>query len=181
MIESDALLSSVISQTEKTADRTAPKETDTNSAERNTPPQNVPEQNPEKSNLSLQNRLDFLVEKLPDLQIRKGLELCSGDTDFYLELLGDFTKLQVKKELLQYLDENHFKNYAIRVHGFKNNSYSIGAIKIGDLAFEMEKLSKSISLSEGEEKENEKAALLEMQQQLFVLYDEMCQVFGALS
>ena len=181
MIQSDALLSSVISKTENSSEGTASKQAEAGSAEKKTAMQHVSGQNGEKTNLSLQSKLDFLIEKLPDLQIRKGLEVCSGDTDFYLELLGDFAKLQVKKELRQYLEENHFKNYTIRVHGFKNNAYSLGANRMGDLAFEMEKLSKSIALSEGEEIENEKAALIEMQQQLFVLYDEVCQVFGALS
>ena len=110
--------------------------------------------------------------------MRKGLELCSGDTEFYLEILGDFTQSQIKSELHQYFEGNHFKNYGIRIQGFKNNAYSVGAKKMGDLAYEMEKLSKSMAASEGEDRSKEKSALMEMQQQLFVMYDKVCQVYG---
>ncbi|MGN0413214.1 MAG: response regulator [Lachnospiraceae bacterium] len=184
IIQSDALLSSVISRSGGSADDNAPKLTERNAAETDNPSQNaadqnVADQNGEKQSLTQQkNALDMLVERLPDLQIRKGLELCSGDTDFYLEILGDFVKLQIKSELHQYLEENHFKNYGIRIQGFKNNAYSVGAKKIGDSAYEMEKLSKSMAASEGEDKSKEKSALIEMQQQLFVMYDKVCQVYG---
>lgn len=56
-----------------------------------------------------------------------------------LELLQDFTELPIREELTEWLKGNDYNNYCIRIHGFKNNAYSVGAKELGDFAFAMEK------------------------------------------
>ena len=88
------------------------------------------------------NMMESLRESLTEIDFDSGLATCSGDEKFYLELLHDFTHLPIREELAEYFHDNDNKNYCIRIHGFKNNAYSVGAIKLGDLAYEMEKISK---------------------------------------
>lgn len=76
----------------------------------------------------------------------------------------DFVKLPIKEELASYFKEGDYKNYCIRVHGFKNNAYSVGAKALGDLAYEMEKRT-----LEGLPEEIE-----ELQSRLFEQYDRIC-------
>ena len=83
-----------------------------------------------------------ISENLPEINIVKGLATCIGDEDFYVELFTDFVNLDIKEQLNRFLNENDHDNYCIRIHGFKNNAYSVGAMELGDLSYEMEKLSR---------------------------------------
>ena len=109
-----------------------------------------------------------LYKRLPEINLEMGLTTCSGDKDFYIEIFNDFVNLPIKTELQKYLNDNDFKNYCIRIHGFKNNAYSIGAKSIGDLAYEMEKLTKESLPSE----------IIDMQNELFRQYDRVCMQYN---
>lgn len=108
--------------------------------------------------------LNELRKRLPEINYETIHTSCGGDEEFYLELFQDFTKLPIKKELTKLLDESDYKNYSIRIHGFKNSAYFIGATEIGDLAYEMEKRSQN-SLKE---------EMQSLQMILFELYDDIC-------
>ncbi len=112
--------------------------------------------------LSVLERIKKLV---PELDIETGMHTCSGDEDFYLELLGDVAHLPIKEELTEYMSAGDFKNYCIRIHGFKNNVYSVGLKQMGDMAYELEKLTKT-SFSEEVE---------ELQNRLFERYNFFCE------
>ena len=111
---------------------------------------------------------DAIRTKLPELDYKMGLATCAGDSDFYLELLKDFTELTIREELNRFLKEEDAKNYCIRVHGFKNNAYSVGAKEIGDLAYELEKLTKDNVLDK----------VPELQRHMFELYDSVCRRYN---
>ncbi|MBQ7925808.1 MAG: response regulator [Lachnospiraceae bacterium] len=108
-----------------------------------------------------------LQERLPEINVHAGLKTCSGDAEFYWELLQDFSQLSIKEELNGYWETKDNKNYCIRIHGFKNNAYSIGAMELGDLAYKMEKMS-------GENLPDE---LMSMQMSLFEQYDRICYIY----
>ena len=111
--------------------------------------------------------IEQIGERLPDINLETGMATCSGDADFYLELLSDFAELSIKEELVQYYADGDFKNYNIRVHGFKNSAYSIGAKALGDLAYEMEKMTaKSFPIE-----------IEMMQKHLFGQYDRICRCY----
>ena len=114
------------------------------------------------------NRLDELKQRISEIDFETGLMMSGEDESFYLELLDFFTKLPMKNELTQYLSDMNNKDYCIRVHGFKNSAYSIGAKELGDLAYELEKLTK--------EGFSEKVYVL--QEDLFGRYDEICDKYN---
>lgn len=105
--------------------------------------------------------------QLPELNCEKGLMFCADDKDFYVELLGEFTRLTIKDDLNACLNAKDYKNYCIHVHGFKNNAYTVGASELGDLAYEMENMSREEIPEE----------ILTKQEELFAKYDRICQVY----
>lgn len=118
--------------------------------------------------------LDSLVEQLnntlSEIDTNTGLATCSGDITFYLELLKDFIILPVKTELNNFLSQKDSENYCIRIHGFKSNAYYIGAKNLGDLAYQLEQLSRNNNLVD----------IPPLQEQLFTQYDHICTVIKEL-
>lgn len=108
--------------------------------------------------------LNELCVEIPEINFETGLITCIGDEEFYLELLNDFMGNTIKEELMVHMDNGDYKNYCIRIHGFKNNAYSIGASELGDLSYEMEKLSR----------EGISDRLIELQKEFFEKYDSIC-------
>ncbi|MGN0403545.1 MAG: response regulator [Acetatifactor sp.] len=127
----------------------------------------LPEQFIRTGEVVATKRQEMSVEEIPEIDFEAGMVTCSGDRDFYLEILQDFTQLPVKEELTEFFNKQDYKNYCIRIHGFKNNAYSIGAKALGDLAYEMEKLTR--------EKIPEEIVIL--QQRLFSQYDSICRQY----
>lgn len=114
---------------------------------------------------------DTMMERikavLPELDYETALKNCVNDEELFLELLQDFSELGIKEELIQFLEEEDFKNYCIRVHGFKNNAYTVGAKELGNLAFEMEQMTKS-GMTDG---------IADKQKVLFAEYDRICEAY----
>ncbi len=112
--------------------------------------------------------IQLLAEKLPEINTAKGLEACVNDEEFYIELLTDYTSLNIKAELDEMLRLDDSQNYCIKIHSFKSSSYSIGATQIGDLAYRMEKISRECLNDE----------ISKMQKELFRQYDKICTKFN---
>ncbi len=108
-----------------------------------------------------------LRKRLPEIDYGAGLTLCGGDEAFYMELFDVFTKLPVKTELCKFYEEKDYKNYSICIHGFKNNAYSVGARELGDLAYEMEQMTRECMPEE----------ILKKQEALLAQYDRICRVY----
>ena len=111
-----------------------------------------------------------IKEALPEFDYASALKTCMEDEEFYLELFQDFSVLPIREELARYLAEGDYKNYCIRIHGFKNNAYSIGARKLGDLAYAMEQLTRKTIPEEIEV----------MQKALLEEYDRICGIYSAI-
>ena len=114
--------------------------------------------------LSIPEEMKKLV---PELNISAGMATSCGDEEFYLEILGDFVSLPIKKELQQYWEQSDHHNYCIRIHGFKNNAYSVGLREQGDIAYDMERLTRAGF--------SEEVSVL--QKQLFEKYDAFCAAY----
>ena len=110
------------------------------------------------------SEMERLRERFPELDFEKGIANCGGEEEFYLEIFNDFTELKIKSQLEGYLERMDYKNYCIAIHGFKNNAYSVGATALGDLAYEMEKMTRE-SMPEN---------IGEYQKKLFEQYDRYC-------
>ena len=69
---------------------------------------------------------------------------CGGDVAFYRELLDDYITYRDEKlsELDKSFDAGDWKDYSVRIHALKSVSRTIGAVGIGDRAYELEKASK---------------------------------------
>ncbi len=124
----------------------------------------------EEKNATGENSFLELKKRLPELDYSSGLMLCGGDEAFFMELFEDFVSLPIKTELVRFCEEKDYKNYCIRVHGFKNNAYSVGAKELGDLAYEMEQMTRECLPEQ----------IGEMQQRLFVQYDRICEQYRSL-
>lgn len=132
--------------------------------------QEVPKAEPNKvGEESMESKTVFeqIKAALPEFDYESAMKTCMEDEEFYLELFRDFSELPIRKELQKYLEANDVKNYCIRIHGFKNNLYSIGARKLGDFAYEMEKITKQDSFE----------GILQMQEKLLEAYGEICTIY----
>ena len=114
--------------------------------------------------------LERLQKNLPEINTDMGMTTCIGDVAFYKELLQDFIVLPIKSELDTFLAAQDAANYCIRVHGFKNNAYSVGAQALGDLAYQLEQLSRNNDLDK----------IPELHSQLFAQYEHICTIVKTL-
>ncbi len=118
------------------------------------------------------DNIDRIINKikveLPEIDINKGLTVSVGDKAFYIQIFTYFVKLSIKEELSNFLAAEDYENYRIRIHGFKNNAYNIGATLLGDLSAKMQDLSDNRLVEE----------LLSAQETLFEQYDRICDIFG---
>ncbi|MCM1258648.1 MAG: response regulator [Roseburia sp.] len=78
------------------------------------------------------------------LDISLGIQNTAGEESFYIEILELYlSEAKEKKELLRsYLDVGDMKNYAVQVHALKSTMRSMGAMRAGELAFDLETHSK---------------------------------------
>ena len=118
---------------------------------------------------------DSMVEQiraqLPELDVDKGLAICVGDKAFYIELFTCFVNLTIKDELSGFLAAGDYKNYFIRIHGFKNNAYSVGAVALGDLAAKMQDMSRECFTED----------IHAAQESLFEQYNRICSIFNQIT
>lgn len=127
-----------------------------------------PSQTEEKTTLdSAEEAIEELKKLLPEIDIKNGLMHCAEDKDFYMECLKDFAALKIKSDLALAAEGKDYNAYCIHAHGFKNNAYTIGAAVLGDIAYEMEKLTKESWADE----------VLNKQDELFRKYDEFCRIY----
>lgn len=117
------------------------------------------------------NNIDRVINKikiqLPEIDINKGLTVSAGDKAFYIQIFTCFVNLPIREELNNFLATDDCENYRIRIHGFKNNAYNIGAVELGDLSARMQDLSNN-SLTE---------EIYSTQEMLFEQYNRICDVF----
>jgi len=124
----------------------------------------------QKTEVDAAEKLSFsekMQKQAPELDISVGLTTCRGDEAFYSELINEFVCLPVKKELKEYQQNQDFKNYCICIHGFKSNAYSIGLREQGDMAYELECLTR----------EGFSERVNDLQEQLFERYDAFCAAY----
>lgn len=84
--------------------------------------------------------INFLQEKLPEVDLSIGLKNCGGKTDDYLKILNINYEYGSKNlnELSELLRKKDYENYTIKVHSMKSTTKNIGALKISDMAREQE-------------------------------------------
>jgi HPt (histidine-containing phosphotransfer) domain-containing protein len=83
------------------------------------------------------------TEKLneKDFETDKALTFCAGDVEFYKEILSDYASSyeEKKKELDSSYDAGDWHDFEIKIHALKGVSKTIGATKLSEKAYELEK------------------------------------------
>ena len=96
-----------------------------------------------------------MVIEIPGIDTKKGLDLFEGDTDTYTEILRSYvTNIPGSLEKMRNVSEATLKDYAVKVHGVKSVSDSIGAEEARRTAKHLEELAKAGDLA-GVQAEND--------------------------
>lgn len=95
----------------------------------------------EGGNADAEKMLQLLAQKIPQLDQKTAIGECGQTPELYLELLSDFIDMPIKEELDAFLQNGDQKGYHVRIHGFKNSAYMVGALDLCNLAAELEKKS----------------------------------------
>jgi CheY-like chemotaxis protein/HPt (histidine-containing phosphotransfer) domain-containing protein len=79
------------------------------------------------------------------INMQEGLKYCAGDEDFYHDILADYRDSfpERSQEMISALEASDMDTYAVKVHALKSVSRTIGATKLADAAFELEKAAKA--------------------------------------
>ena len=87
----------------------------------------------------------------------KGLSYTGGDIETYREILALYVRKSAEKRehIEELFRQKDWKNYVIEVHALKSTSMSIGAIKLSELAKELEAAGKAESYGIIEKKNDE--------------------------
>ncbi len=110
------------------------------------------------------------IDNIKIIDMNKAMTYCCGDKTFFRQMLKEFVQMPIKEQLNEFFEKNDHKNYSIKVHSFKNSSYTIGATEIGDIAFKLEQLTKN-GFSE---------SVPGLQEEMFVKYDAVCRLYDTL-
>jgi HPt (histidine-containing phosphotransfer) domain-containing protein len=91
---------------------------------------------------------EILEELLPkpkghlptDFFYEKGLDNFDGNDAGYRETMVLFADLWMERreQLKQFMDENNMADYAILIHAVKGDARTLGAVGLGELAYEQE-------------------------------------------
>lgn len=78
------------------------------------------------------------------INIEKGLEYTAGDESLYKEIITAYCDEHDENEqkLIQHLEDNNLKNFAIVSHAIKSTSKTIGLMNFAESAYNMEKAGK---------------------------------------
>jgi len=87
------------------------------------------------------------LEKLKrmGLNVEDGLTYCAGDEEFYLEIVGDYSKEAPEKieKLSALLADGNLKDYKVLIHSVKSSSKTIGAGDLFNQAYALEQAAAS--------------------------------------
>ena len=78
------------------------------------------------------------------LNVAEGMEYAADSVEFYLETLDIYIEESDKNNglMTDYLAAGDMPNYATLVHGLKSTSRMVGALPLGDMAYDLEMKSK---------------------------------------
>lgn len=106
------------------------------------------------------------------INVETGLDYCSGEEEFYLEMLRMFySQSGVKREeIISLYEEANWADYAIKVHALKSTSLTIGAEELSAQAKALEMAGKSLDVE----------YIQENHPVLLRMYEEVCKSIAGL-
>ncbi|MCI9339650.1 MAG: response regulator [Dorea sp.] len=78
--------------------------------------------------------------KRAGINIKRGLDYCCGDEDFYMDMLRmfQFQSADKKAEIISLYEAGNWADYAVKVHALKSTSLTIGAERLSNYAKTLE-------------------------------------------
>lgn len=111
-----------------------------------TPPEDLTFTNdvPQSADLPKENFSHWDALTQAGIDVELGLDYCSGETDFYLEMLRMFHEQAADKkaEITALYASANWKDYAVKVHALKSTSLTIGAQQLSECAKALEQAGK---------------------------------------
>ena len=79
------------------------------------------------------------------ISVSTGMEFCADDAGFYADMLKEYisSAAEKKEKLGKFRDDGDTEQYRILVHALKSGSKTIGAMKVADMAKELEDAAKN--------------------------------------
>lgn len=104
------------------------------------------------------------------INVGLGLDYCSGEEDFYREMLQMFYDQEAEKraEIISLYERADWKDYAIKVHALKSTSLTIGAEELSGQAKELERAGK----------EEDTVYIHENHASMLEIYGQVCEAIG---
>ncbi|MCR4686319.1 MAG: response regulator [Lachnospiraceae bacterium] len=84
-----------------------------------------------------------ITDNLPGVDVEDGLRNCAGNKGVYIRVLQTFASSNLLASLEKFYQAGDWANYAVIAHSIKGACNNIGAKKVGEIAYEMEKAGKA--------------------------------------
>ena len=79
-----------------------------------------------------------ILDALKGISIEDGLRNCGGNKNAYIRVLNTFAASNLRAGLEEYLEKEDPVNYSVIAHSIKGACRNIGAMEVGDIAYDME-------------------------------------------
>jgi signal transduction histidine kinase/CheY-like chemotaxis protein/HPt (histidine-containing phosphotransfer) domain-containing protein len=109
----------------------------------------APEEEPESAapevekEATTMSEYDDLQKRFPELTVETGMMYCGDSEEFYMEMLGEFTRLGLNDTIREEAKEGNWKNYQVHVHALKSSARTIGADDLFEHARLLEEATKN--------------------------------------
>ena len=90
--------------------------------------------------------VDELKDKFGELNIERGLIYCNDDPDFFVDMLKIYLDTEKTGTLEKALEDEDVKAYQLAVHSLKSISSQIGAMKIAEMAKDLDRAGKAADM-----------------------------------
>lgn len=79
-----------------------------------------------------------ILDSLQGISVEDGLRNCGGNKNAYIRVLNTFAASNLLAGLEEYLEKKDPQNYSVIAHSIKGACRNIGALEVGDIAYDME-------------------------------------------
>ena len=100
----------------------------------------------ENKEVATMSQYDELQSRFPELTVETGMMYCGDSEEFYMEMLGEFTRLNLNDTIREEARTGNWKNYQVHVHALKSSARTIGADDLFEHARLLEEATKESNL-----------------------------------
>lgn len=96
---------------------------------------------------TLDGKSNDILDLLQGIDVEDGMRNCAGSKSVYISVLQTFASSNLASSLEEYFDQEDLENYSVIAHSIKGACRNIGANKVADAAYELEKASKNMDIT----------------------------------